>query len=467
MDHHKLNLLLIITIILLSSTNARTSTSIVSRTTKPTRRLVSKLIHHDSILFPYYNSHNVTLSKSELVSTIQSSTARYTYLKESTKNPSTTKDVRGGVIPDYGGIIFLVNISIGQPPVPQLVAMETRSNLFWVQCHPCINCFEQLSTIFDPSKSSTYYNISCNSTSCVSDTLQENCVSVTSCPYHYKYADSSTTRGDLGREEVRFISNKGTSVLSNILFGCGHENYGFVEAKENYGYNGIGLASGVLGHGPSKKLSLVSHLGSRFSYCIGNMSDLDYEYNRLVIGDDEAEIKGYSTPIQVFNNMYCLTVEGISVGEKQLEIDPHTFKRNPSSGEGGVIIDTGTTLTILDTGGYIPLITEVQSLIGGILPKLDNLSNPDRLCYKGRVSTDLIGFPVVTFHFAQGLDLVLDVEAMFDQDREMDRFCMAVLPAYFQDLSVIGIRAQQYYNVAYDLASMKLYFQRIDCEVLD
>ncbi|KAI8014106.1 Aspartic proteinase nepenthesin-2, partial [Camellia lanceoleosa] len=177
-------------------------------------------------------------------------------------------------------------------------SVRIKSKLFWVQCHPCINCFEQLSTIFDPSKSSTYDNISCNSTSCVSDTLQENCVSVTSCPYHYKYVDSSTTRGDLGMEEVRFISNKGTSVLSNILFGCGHENYGFIEAKENYGYNGIGLASGVLGLGPSKKLSLVSHLGSRFLYCIGNMSDLDYEYNRLVIGDDDAEIKGYSTPIQ-------------------------------------------------------------------------------------------------------------------------------------------------------------------------
>lgn len=94
------------------------------------------------------------------------------------------------------------------------------------------------------------------------------------------------------------------------------------------------------------------------------------------------------------------------------------------------------------------------------------LFDDNRLCYKGRVSQDLIGFPVVTLHFDEGADLVLDAEAMFEQNDEA-KFCMAVLPAGLQDLTVIGIRAQQHYNVAYDLTDMRLYFQRMDCEVLD
>ncbi|TKY54652.1 putative aspartic protease [Spatholobus suberectus] len=49
---------------------------------------------------------------------------------------------------------------------------------------------------------------------------------------------------------------------------------------------------------------------------------------------------------------------------------------------------------------------------------------------------------------------------------------MAVLPGnYFGDdyesFSSIGMLAQQNYNVGYDLNEVRLYFQRIDCELLD
>ncbi|KAL7193930.1 hypothetical protein ACSBR2_025550 [Camellia fascicularis] len=82
---------------------------------------------------------------------------------------------------------------------------------------------------------------------------------------------------------------------------------------------------------------------------------------------------------------------------------------------------------------------EVRSLIGGLLPQY---SKSDRLCYMGEVSRDLKGFPMITFHFARGAS---------EED----------------NLSIIGIRAQQYYNVAYDLDAMKLYFQRIDCQLVE
>ncbi|KAJ6994024.1 aspartic protease [Populus alba x Populus x berolinensis] len=93
------------------------------------------------------------------------------------------------------------------------------------------------------------------------------------------------------------------------------------------------------------------------------------------------------------------------------------------------------------------------------------------LCYRGKVGQDLVGFPAVTFHFAEGADLVVDTESMFYQATP-NIFCMAVRQASvygkdFKDFSVIGLMAQQYYNVAYDLNKHKLFFQRIDCELLD
>ncbi|KAI8565869.1 hypothetical protein RHMOL_Rhmol03G0294600 [Rhododendron molle] len=450
LTHHKLFLLLL-TGILVSSLNALSSTiSTATTLTKPTR-LVMKLIHSDSILSPYYNS-NFTISE-HVRRAIKSSMDRYTYLKARAKLSSTMDEVRGHVKPDYGGVSFLVNFSIGQPPIPQLVVMDTGSNLLWIQCLPCITCFDQLSPIFDPSKSTTYTNLSCNSSYCVFDPFSENCET---CSYYLKYDDGSTTRGDLGMEELSFMKTfEGTmtSTVSNTVFGCGHKNDGF-----------NGLASGVLGLGPNKKFSLMSHLGSKFSYCIGSITDPHYEHNQFIIGDG-TKIEGDATPLEVYNNLYYITLQGISVGEKLLEINSDTFKRVPT-GDGGVVIDTGTTDIYLERGGYNSLIEEVQSLASGLLEKVSNMFDDNRLCYKGTVSQDLIGFPIVTFRFDGGADLVLDAKAMFEQNGEAE-FCMAVMPAGHRDLTVIGIRAQQYYNVAYDLPDKKLYFQRMDCEVLD
>lgn len=115
---------------------------------------------------------------------------------------------------------------------------------------------------------------------------------------------------------------------------------------------------------------------------------------------------------------------------------------------------------------------EVENLLEGVLVLAQqDKHNPYTLCYSGVVSQDLSGFPLVTFHFAEGAVLDLDVTSMFIQTTE-NEFCMAMLPGnYFGDdyesFSPIGMLAQQNYNVGYDLNGMRVYFQRFDCELLD
>ncbi|KAM1084312.1 hypothetical protein FF1_022715 [Malus domestica] len=159
-------------------------------------------------------------------------------------------------------------------------------------------------------------------------------------------------------------------------------------------------------------------MGSKFSYCIGSIRDPNYPHNKLVLGDG-AKIEGTSTPIQVYNELYYLTLESISLAERRLEIDPEIFKRT-ESGSGGTVIDSGTTVTFLATGAHVVLRDKVQKLLDG---RLEKVEKP--------------GFP----------SLQVSPEG--------------------SDLNVVGIMAQQHYNVAYDLAASQVYFQSIDCQLLD
>jgi len=226
-----------------------------------------------------------------------------------------------------------------------------------------------------------------------------------------------------------------------------------------------GQSSGILGHGndDNDKVSLATQLGSKFSYCIGLMRDPQYPYNQLILGDG-AKIEGPSTPVEFFAGLYFLTLDSISVGETQLAIDPAIFRKTPS-GDRGVMIDSGSALTYLARPAYNVLSFQVQNLTNGLLTRMDKPGYKPP-CYKGVIDRDLVGFPPVAFHFARGVDLVLDAESMF-VEAGPNQFCMAVAPSKHADLTVIGVLAQQNYNVGYDLAAKTIFFQRIDCELLE
>jgi len=84
----------------------------------------------------------------------------------------------------------------------------------------------------------------------------------------------------------------------------------------------------------------------------------------------------------------------------------------------------------------------------------------------GFIDRDLVGFPVVAFTFANGVDLALDEKSFF-YPAESKSFCMAMVPSTAADLTLIGVLAQQSYNIAYDLVENTVSIQRIDCALLE
>ncbi|KDP38743.1 hypothetical protein JCGZ_04096 [Jatropha curcas] len=415
------------------------------------KRSVTKLIHHDSILSPYYNPNDTIADRTER--TMKASATWMAYLYAQIARNKCRNDLQLNLVPSAFEPLFMVSFSIGQPPVPQLAIMDTGSSLLWVQCAPCKRCLQQTGSLLDPSKSSTYATLSCRDTVCP-DAPGSKCNWLNQCMYNQTYVGSLPSVGVLATEQIIIHNSDGsTNAVPYVVFGCSHENGNYRDRR----FTGIfGLGNGIT--------SFVTQMGSKFSYCIGNVADSHYKYNQLVIGDG-ANIEGSSTPLEVVAGHYYVTLEGISVGEKRLNIDSTAF-RSKRKGQA-VIIDSGTALTWLAKNLYRALGDEVQSLLDRVLVPFWRESF---LCYKGRVDQDLTGFPVVTFHFAGGADLELDSESMFYQATP-DVLCMAMRQAStysnnFTDFSVVGLMAQQYHNMGYDLDKHELFFQRIDCELL-
>ena len=187
----------------------------------------------------------------------------------------------------------MANISIGDPPVPQLLIMDTGNNLMWTQCLPCTHpCLPQTLPVFDPSKSSTYATKSCISFSCPGD----GCDSLLRCKFsqHYLYGTRTTVAGVIATEKFTFeTSDEGTTFVSDIVFGCAND----VRASL------VGQHSGIVGLGNANdKASLPAQLGSKFSYCRGSIRDPLYPHNQLILGDG-AKIEGPSTQAEFFNGL--------------------------------------------------------------------------------------------------------------------------------------------------------------------
>ena len=147
--HEALHLLLLLSLsrCCFSSTNTISSG-------KP-QRLVSKLIHPGSVHHPHYKPNETAKDRMEL--DIQHSAARLANIQARIEGSLVSNnEYKARVSPSLTGRTIMANISIGQPPIPQLVVMDTGSDILWVMCTPCTNCDNHLGLLFDPSMSSTF-----------------------------------------------------------------------------------------------------------------------------------------------------------------------------------------------------------------------------------------------------------------------------------------------------------------------
>ncbi|CAN8284074.1 unnamed protein product [Cochlearia groenlandica] len=423
-------------------------------TAKKPNRMAMKLIHRES-LATKGRVRATPLDHIKHMTDISSD--RFKYLQNSIDTELGNSDFQVDVQLAIKSSIFFVNFSVGQPPVPQYTIMDTGSSLLWIKCLPC-KYSSSNPQVFNPTLSSTYVEYSCKNPLC-RYAPTAHCGSSKECLYEQVYIKGAGSKGVLAQERLTFTTPNGNNVVTKpVAFGCGHENGDGLDIE----------LTGIFGLG-GKPTSLAVQMGSKFSYCIGDLENKNYGFNQLVLGDD-ADILGDPTPVETEDGIYYMNLQGITVGDKQLNIEPFVFqRRGPRT---GVILDSGTLYTWLADKPYRELHNEIKSILD---TQLERFWYRDYLCYHGKISEELIGFPVVTFRFSGGAELAMEAASMFytfpESDSYEKAFCMSVRPTTdhgvrYKDFTAIGLMAQQFYNVAYDLKEKNVYLQRIDCALL-
>lgn len=392
------------------------------------------LIHRDSPLSPYNNSAMTPHGRHRKATLGAISSNHHIRLSSMYYD---SKAVETDVIPNGGD--YLMKIAIGTPPVEFIGVADTGSDLVWVQCSPCQQCIPQKSSLFDPAKSSTYQALPCNSETCNYPDLNSQCAQEDddkgSCAYVTNYGDGTSSTGILGQDTVTLTSTDATSAnFPSSVFGCGYEQ------KGRFGVQGDGIFG--LGNGP---LSLVSQLGQninyKFSYCLTPASS--GSNSKLKFGLDVAGSNAVSTPFATQDppTFYYLTLDGIDIADSSVPVGQN------------VIIDSGTTLTYLESSVYEGVRDALKSAIG-----LSPVTDPDGMldpCYE---ASGPLNSPDVAFKF-KGADVVLKEENIFRSDGSLT--CLAIVPT--QDNFIFGNIAQVNFEVGYDLQAKMVSFAPTDC----
>ncbi|KAE8667535.1 Aspartic proteinase CDR1 [Hibiscus syriacus] len=207
--------------------------------------------------------------------------------------------------------------------------------------------------------------------------------------------------------------------------GCGHNNDGTFNEK----------TSGIIGLGGGE-VSLISQLGTsiagKFSYCLlpisetGNSSRLNFGSSAVVSGPGVV-----STPLvkKSPDTFYYITLEAISVGTKRIE-----FTGSPTgSGEGNIIIDSGTTLTLLPSEFYSELESAVDSHINSTKVEGPQFTDTD-FELKSLNTSVLVSDKTICFAFSS-----------------------------IQDFAIYGNIAQINFLIGYDTGNQTITFKPTDC----
>ncbi|XP_030963042.1 aspartic proteinase CDR1-like [Quercus lobata] len=404
------------------------------------------LIYRDSLDSPFYNAfetHSQRVAKA-----LRRSINHVNHFKPSSSvSPNLAQT---DIISNSGE--YLIKYSVGTPLVAILGIADTGSDLIWLQCKPCPECYNQAAPFFDPKMSTTYKSVSCTSSQCesVGNTSCSN--DGTSCQYSVSYDDQSFSNGDLAVDTFTLGSTTSDNPVSlpETIIGCGHDNNGTFSAK------GSGIVG--LGHGTVSLVSQLSSIGGKFSYCLVPLTSRVEKSSKLNFGSNAVVSSPgtVSTPLvpNSQDTSYFLTLEAMSVGSKRLEMSGSSGSEDL---EGNIIIDSGTTLTTLPTEFYSTFESAVAEEID--LERGDDPSQFLSLCYKR--TSDSIEIPI-TAHFT-GADVKLNPDTTFIQINE-ELSCMAFRAN--QEITIFGNLAQSNLLVGYDLVKKTVSFKPTDCTKL-
>eukprot|EP00250_Pteridium_aquilinum_P008691 c18139_g1_i1 orf=103-1776(+) len=379
--------------------------------------------------------------------------------------------ISGASFPGNTGQYF-VEFFVGTPGQRFLFITDTGSDLIWVPCSLCKSCVSPSnmsspsssssslpsSPSFFPEASSTFTPVTCSSEVCtfVPPPLGATCNerSPTNCTYAYVYNDLSQTAGIFAYDTISMRSSSGSTIkIKNVGFGCGTNNAGPSITK-------VGGVMG-LGKGPISFSSQVGHMYGKFSYCFTRFFRRKAK-SALVFGDDIVGAKLASslqyTPFArnpVVDTFYHLQIEEIKVDGKALPIKSSVFEID-EQGNGGVVIDSGTTLTFFVKPAYNVILEAFKK---GVHYPLAPPTAGLPLCYNVS-NIDKPRFPRISIIFKGGA-IFRPPPRNYFLSPEHEIRCLGFMGS--SGATVLGNLIQQNYYVEYDRLNNQLGFAKANC----
>ncbi|XP_057539836.1 aspartic proteinase 36-like [Amaranthus tricolor] len=365
--------------------------------------------------------------------------------------------------PSDAGLYF-TKIQIGQPPKEYHVQVDTGSDLLWVNCAGCEQCPKKSGlgiklNLYDPKGSSSATLVNCDDSQCtmIYQGTLAGCEPDMLCQYEVTYGDGSTTSGYFVEDAYHYNEASGASQNStgngSVVFGCGAKQSGQLSTSDE-------ALDGIMGFGQANssvlsQLAAVKKVPKMFSHCLDN-----HKGGGIWSIGELVEPKLKTTPLIPNQAHYNVVMKSIEVDGKVLELSSEL-----SGGDGGAIIDSGTTLAYLPDEVY-------DKIVDTILSKQPNLKlhivEDQFKCfqYSGRIDE---GFPHVTFHFAESLELkVYPHEYFFPLNDGEDKWCVGWMNSGLQgrdgkDVTILGDIVLSSKVVFYDLENQKLGWTNYNC----
>lgn len=390
---------------------------------------------------------------------------------------------------------YLISLNLGTPQQVLQVYMDTGSDLTWVPCgnfpFDCMDCDDygkyRLMATYSPSHSFSSLRNLCTSPLCIdihsSDNDYDPCTmagcSLSSliqgtcprpCPsFSYTYGGGGFVIGTLTRDTLRVHGDNSiaTSEFSNFCFGCVGSSY-----RQPIGIVGFGRG----------RLSLPSQLGflqKGFSHCF-----LAFKYannpnitSPLILGDLAISSKEYLqfTPMlttPMYPSFYYIGLEAITITNSTVIEAPSSLRAIDSQGNGGMLIDSGTTYTHLPE----PIHSRLLSALASAITYPRSTEQEDRtgfdLCYKVPFSVNSVldDFPSISFHFLSNVTVPLAMENYFyavsPPNNSIIVKCLliqAMDDGDYGPAGVFGNFQQHDLEVVYDLEKERIGFHPTDC----
>ncbi|KAG1334124.1 aspartic proteinase CDR1-like [Cocos nucifera] len=352
---------------------------------------------------------------------------------------------------DEVGGEYLMEFTIGTPPVRVIGMLDVPGDFIWTQCVPCPNCTPSLGPLYDPSKSSTRSTFSCSSIECLSLESQ-TCRGNDTCEYIRTYANDVPTNGVLTSDV--FTINDVT--YTNMLFGCGGDNsFSTTPAVARVGLTG------------SDMFSLVFRFDSgpfTFSHCF--MKDWDNPSgntsSNLHLGSD-AQLKGTSSPLARCRvgktaQFFSPTLAGVGVGPEALNLTADLVGGNCS-----IVFTSSTPLTFFKKPLFDLVASKVREY--GHLPEAPHrLNDPWDLCFNGTFEDAMMFLPTLEISFDGELGLSLSKSQIY-AEVDPGRTCLLMAPT--DGINMIGTYMQMNRNIGYDLRSPDNYWLYFDLNQCD